>query len=70
MSPSERLAPTLQQRPINRRWLVNEELPAVLHQMQGLANNKADPSWQEPLSLQVCEVAYFDRYVCYIEFGL
>ena len=33
MRPSERLAPTWQRRHINRRWLVNEEPPAVLHQV-------------------------------------
>jgi len=28
------------------------------------------PSRREPLSLQVCDVAYFDPLVCYIELGL
>ena len=31
---------------------------------------QAEPSPREPLSLQVCEVAYSDPFPCYIEYGL
>jgi hypothetical protein len=49
--------------------MANEEQPPILGQMQVLRGAMKIPH-AETLSLQVCDVAYCDPIVCYIEYGL
>ena len=52
-------------------YIANEEqlrLTRPLH--ESWEKNPANPSRRDILSLQVCDAAYFDPLVCYIEFGL
>jgi hypothetical protein len=58
--------------------MANEEQPLILGQMhtcpgvrcRGVLRGAMKIPHAETLSLQVCDVAYCDPVVCYIEYGL